>query len=247
MLFVTAMFLPDAELVYRKKNEYLSLGRFLVQASVPLCVYTSPSSADALRESWEGLETSHVDICTDVEVEQHWRRDDIALPRCRSPAKDTAYYLCVQMSKLKFLSHASQRSTHLAWIDYGIFHMIKKISFAQKNLKELAGPLPQRKLHKILSPSGHLFPVDVWDAPRWLFLGSVLFGQSGTFVAAYERQRALVLENLPKLTWEINYWTMMKEHFEGYPAGHNDGIISGALEALRTLPIHPLFPDVSTE
>jgi hypothetical protein len=237
MLFVTALFFPESELSYRKKSEYLRLGRFLVQATVPLRVYTSPASEGALRESWEGLDTSHVDVCTDVAVESHWRRDDVALPRCRSPEKDTAYYLCVQMSKLKCLAHASQHSTHLAWIDYGIFHMIKDVSSTQDILRAVAGLLPQRQLPKILSPAGHLFPVDVWHVPRWSFLGSVLFGRSRAFAEAYRRQTELVLENLPKLTWEINYWTLMPEHFEGYPSGHDDGIVSGALEALRALPI----------
>jgi hypothetical protein len=237
MLFVTALFLPESEISYRKKSEYLSLGRFLVQTSMPLRVYTSPVTTGMLRESWEGLETSHVEICTEVEAEPHWRRDDVALPRCRSPEKDTAYYLCVQMSKLKCLAHAAQRSTHLAWIDYGIFHMIKDVSGTQDILREVAGLLPQRQLSKILSPAGHLFPVDVWHVPRWSFLGSMLFGRSEAFVDAYRRQKELVLENLPKLTWEINYWTLMPEHFEGYPSGHDDSIVSGALEALRALPI----------
>ena len=237
MLFVTALFLPESEISYRQKNEYLSLGRFLVQASVPRRVYTSPATVGKLRESWAGLETSHIEICTEVEVEPHWRRDDVALPRCRSPEKDTAYYLCVQMSKLKCLAHAAQRSTHLAWIDYGIFHMIKDVSGTQNNLRDLAELIPQKKFPKILSPSGHRFPVDVWDVPRWSFLGSVLFGRSEAFVHAYRRQTELVLESLPKLTWEINYWTMMEEHFEGYPSGHDDGIVFGALEAMRSLPV----------
>jgi len=237
MLFVTALFFPDAELGYRKKSEYLRLGRSLVQASVPLRIYTNASSETALRESWEGLDTSHVDVCTDVEVEPHWRREDVALPRCRSPEKDTAYYLCVQLSKLKCLAHAaSQQSTHLAWIDYGIFHMIKDVSLTQKNLREVARLLPQKTLSKILSPSGRLFPVDVWDAPRWLFLGSVLFGRSQSFVEAYLRQTELVVQNLPKLTWEINYWSLMEEHFQGYASDHDDTIIAQALEALRPAP-----------
>jgi len=236
MLFVTALFFPESEISYRKKSEYLRLGRFLVQATVPLRVYTSPACAGTLRESWEGLETSHVEMCTDVEVEPHWLRGDVTLPRSRSPEKDTAYYLCVQMSKLKCLAHASHRATHLAWIDYGIFHMIKDVSRTQSDLRDLAELLPQKKLAKIMSPSGTAFPADVWDVPRWSFLGSVLFGQSEAFVDAYRRQTELVLEHLPKLTWEINYWTMMEEHFEGYPSGHDDGIVLGALEALRSLP-----------
>ena len=233
MIFVTALFFPERESGYRKADEYFRLGRFLVEVGVPLCIYTSHSTECRIRESWAGIDFCHVELRTDVEVEEHWKRDDVILPQTRSLEKDTAHYLCVQLSKLKFLAHAAARTTHLAWIDYGIFHMIKEVADAQNNLRAIARILPQLCHSKILTPCGRPYPVDVWNATCWKFLGSVLFGGSQAFQDAYRRQTELVLENLPNLTWEINYWSLMDTHFLGYDSNHNDTILSTALKVLR--------------
>ena len=35
----------------------------------------------------------------------------------------------------------------------------------------------------------------------------------------------LVNEFLPRLTWEVNYWAMMEDHFQWYAADHDDSLI----------------------
>jgi hypothetical protein len=59
----------------------------------------------------------------------------------------------------------------------------------------------------------------------WKHCGSLLIGTGNMFMRAYDRQTTLVLEYMPRLTWEVNYWAMMDDHFEIYIAEHNDHIL----------------------
>ena len=100
MLFVTAFYLPESAEPHRSLEGYLDHGRFLVAAGVPLRVHTSPDLAETLQKSWEGLSTDHVELRTDVRAEPYWRLS-VRLPKQRNASKDTAFYLSVQLSKLK--------------------------------------------------------------------------------------------------------------------------------------------------
>jgi hypothetical protein len=235
MIFVSAIFCPQDEGgVHRKLESYLALGRHLVAATVPLRVYTSPDIVDRLLCSWEGLPTFHVEVRTDVDVEDLWKLPDLILPQNRTVVKDTAYYMCVQMSKLKFMAHAATSSEHLIWVDFGIFHMIRDTAMGQDTLRSIAEALPRSSLSsRLLSPGGYMHSQDIWNETSWKFLGSALFGTAQAFTEAYENQKRIVLDNLPKLTWEINYWCMMDHCFEIYDADHDDRILFLALYAIN--------------
>jgi len=243
VLFVTALFRPpgDERDVYRKLDVYLDLGRHLVGASVPLRVYTSPDLEPLLRLSWQGLQVDHVEVETGQDIEGHWRRSDLELPTGRNLAKDTPFYLSVQLSKLKFAAHAACSAAFISWIDFGIFHMLRDVPSAQARLRRVAELLPRARLPPlvILSPAGHegheKKPPDLWNTPCWRYLGSALFGEAAAFVAAHTRQTTWVGAGLPRLTWEINYWRMMPERFCEYPADHDDSMLGDALlRALET-------------
>lgn len=45
----------------------------------------------------------------------------------------------------------------------------------------------------------------------------------------------LVYAHLPALTWEVNYWAMMEEHFERYPADHDDTMLMNVPYSPRIL------------
>ena len=70
MLFVT-VYLPETHEPHRSLEAYLDHGRFLVAAGVPLRVHTSPDLAEAIRKSWKGLPTDHVELRMDVLAEPY--------------------------------------------------------------------------------------------------------------------------------------------------------------------------------
>ena len=59
-------------------------------------------------------------------------------------------------------------------------------------------------------------------------------GATELFSAAAERQQALVMGNMPGLTWEVNYWAMMEEYFTNYRADHDDSIVSNVRQFITS-------------
>jgi hypothetical protein len=67
-----------------------------------------------------------------------------------------------------------------------------------------------------------------FDQIVWYFCGSLLIGDLNKFEYLYNKQMSIVTKNLPKLTWEVNYWAMMHEDFIIYEnVDHNESMLSG--------------------
>ena len=232
MLFVTALYVLESQAPRRSLDAYLAHGRLLVAAGVPLRVHTSPDLAEELRNSWKGLPTDHVELRTDVLAEPYWQMS-VRLPKQRNLSKDTAFFLSVQLTKLKLCAIAAESSDFVAWVDYGVFHVLEDVEASQQNLRSIAHRLPESGRTRLLSPTAWAEgEYELWHVPCWRHLGGFLLGPGAAFVRAYELQLKLVIAGLPILTWEINYWAMMDGEFDGYAADHNDSLIENALTML---------------
>lgn len=143
-------------------------------------------------------------------------------PTNRSIQKDTPEYFCIQLGKLRCMTQAREYADtpYLAWIDFGVYHMFRDTKLADIALRRIA---TREYTHDtILSPS--CWPrgdYPIWDKICWRFCGSFFLGHRDIFPKAAARQREIVIQNLPKATWEVNYWCLMEDMFTTYPADHN--------------------------
>ena len=157
--------------------------------------------------------------------------DKMILPQNRNAKKDTVDYFCIQLMKLALMASTANivKTSHLAWIDFGIFHMFKDISGCSKLLQEIEQANWPSDL--ILSPgcwpATKQYPI--WKSICWVHCGSFLLGARGLFLHAYSAQQSLVVSNLPALTWEVNYWSKMNI-FQTYLANHNDSILKHLMQ-----------------
>ena len=230
--FVTALFLPEGA----NADVYLNLALWIVTANIPLIVYTTPNLATLMRETWRGR-VSHIRFIEDVSMEDYWERD-VILPEKRNHEKDTAFYMSVQLAKLKVCAHAASivETDLLCWLDCGIFKISQNKGRFWLTLKSLACT---SGISRILSPGGYdSQPTDLLGSVRWKTLGGVLLGPKDQFRMAYEQQTQLVETHLPRLSWEVNYWAMLTEEgfFDLYPADHNDSILLNLVSRLATGP-----------
>ena len=227
--FVTALFLPDLQAA----KKYIDLAFWIVTANVPLIVYTTPNLATLMRAAW--ARTSHVRIIEDVPMEDYWERD-VTLPAERNMVKDTAFYMSVQLTKLKVCAHAARNcdTDLICWLDLGLFKISQNKGRFWLTLKSLANA---SGLERILSPGGYdSCPADPLNKIRWKNLGGVLLGPKEDFSLAYDRQKQLVETHLPRLAWEVNYWALLTEEglFGLYPADHDDSILSNLNSRLKS-------------
>lgn len=208
--FVTALLLPADKQTARPLDVYFKEFEYLATTGVPLHVYLDEDYPGTIP----GAERTHVN------------RDDLpespVLPSNRKITKDTTDYMCIQAMKLDLVARAAKSCTtpYLAWIDFGVFHMMTDKPAAQERLREIA--VGTYLTDRLIAP-GCWGPGDYGvDSVCWRFCGSFVLGHRDLFAPAYERQQAIARSIAPKITWEVNLWSYMDEFFHVYPADHND-------------------------
>jgi hypothetical protein len=215
-MFVTAFIRPKTS--YRTIDRYLAEFQTLAATGVPILLF--------LDEECLGIEVPPNVRIVPTSLDTSWVPPDIRLPSSRNLGKDTTDYFCIQLSKLAYLTKAREytEDPFLAWIDFGVFHMIRDADVCGQLLREIAGSEWPRDT--ILAPGCWPAGRYDWNAVCWRFCGSFLIGHRDLFPAALERQTHLVQSQLPCLTWEVNYWAQMEEFFHVYAANHNDTLFS---------------------
>lgn len=209
--FVTAFLRPLSGLarpvdVYRREFAYLS------SAGVPLWLYHDGS-----------LDLPCVE---QIQITRTGLPEVPVLPLTRTPRKDTVDYFCIQAMKLELLAKAARTCStpYLAWIDFGVFHMLRDKAAGQAALRRIAQRVYPRD--RILAPG--CWPAGSYgtDAVCWRFCGSFLLGYKDLFANAYARQQSIARSIAPKVTWEVNLWSQMDDLFTVYAADHNDSLFS---------------------
>ena len=227
--FVTALYLPSNP-IFKSVDKYFEHFKQVAATGISLIVYLDWRLVDRGIELCR--EFPNIIHCEYGSLDTSWVQIDIQLPYNRRAEKDTVDYFCIQLSKLGLLRDAGAyaKSTHVAWIDFGISHIFKNPEQTTESLKRIANA--RFPTNTILAPG--CWPVgkyDVWNSICWRFCGGFLVGTVERFAAAAERQMYLVNANLPGLTWEVNYWAMMEDLFTNYDSeGHDDSMITNVCQ-----------------
>lgn len=222
--FVTALYLPSSAM-YRKVNTYISLFHQLAQTGIPLIIYLD----EQLRAEGEALVStfSNIQYCEYGKLDRSWITEDTQLPIVRNADKDTAEYFCIQLAKFKVLAAAAKqaKTTHLAWIDFGIYHVFQDKHVCHYWLNRIAhSEFPKERI--FVPGCWNTGEYDLWNRICWRYCGGFLLGAAELFEAASQKQTELVEAHLPRLTWEVNYWTLMEDHFMYYNADHNESLLT---------------------
>lgn len=235
--FVTALYLPSGS-TYKTVDRYFDLFEQLAGTGIPLIVYLDVR----LASRGSALCARHPNIirCIYNVFDRSLVVRDLVLPAVRNFDKDTADYMCIQLTKLRLMAEVAAATATaagtmgtLAWIDFGIYHMFKNWDRCDDLLREISdwdfiGD-------HILSPGYKNYTEELFENICWKHCGSLLIGTGPAFIRAYETQTTLLLENIPRITWEVNYWAMMDDYFKIYIANHNDRILEGLVDIKKSL------------
>jgi hypothetical protein len=232
--FVTAFFKPATS--YRNEADYFTLFNRLANTGISILLFLDTTYTDKVFPP--NVRVIPIDLDTSFLPETP------VLPSHMHPIKDNAQYMCIQLNKFRVMNEALAytETPYLAWIDFGVFHMIQDENRVMKMLHTIERSTFRRD--RIVSPGSKKTDLtDVWTHPVWRLFGTFWVGHRTLIPLAYIRQLSLVMENLPKLTWEVNYWAMMDEFFDIYPSGHDDSIFTniplyGEGELLKAIEWH---------
>ena len=226
--FITAFFPPEGG-SYRSMEKYRECFARLASSGAPVVLYLDP----ALKDYGASLEEHfpNIRVADYLEVDRSFLTESLYLPRNRNLEKDTVEYFCIQLMKLRVMARAAEdtniTTSHIAWIDFGIFHMFKDVVGCKDMLLKIAEK--DWPIDAILSPG--CWPpgqYEIWNKICWRHCGSFLLGEKSLFPVALANQDSQVISNMPGLTWEINYWTLMPG-FSTYTANHDESILANLL------------------
>jgi hypothetical protein len=218
-MFVTAFLRPKT--TYRSVETYFEQFAKLAATGIPLLLFLD---TEFLGRSFP----PNVRVIPTT-LDTSWVPPDVQVPANRNPAKDTVEYFCIQLSKLRYLTKAREYTSDpiLAWIDFAVFHMFRDPIASTRRLQTLAtADLPH---DRILAPGCWSAGTYDWNSVCWRFCGTFLIGHRDLFPPALEAQTRLVQARRPRLTWEVNYWAEMEEHFRVYTANHDDSLLSAVM------------------
>jgi len=221
--FVSALVLPSN--TFRRVDKYIEHFEQLASTGIPILLYLDTT----LRDYGENLPKVHpnVRVIDYVSVRPPWT---VRLPIHRTPEKDTIEYMQIQLRKLEFVVDALQHTTDefVAWIDFGVYHMCKNVSRWNEILTHVSvSTFPKGRLITPGCWDQNQYPI--WDIICWRFCGSFILGHRSVFPKAFQRQSELVVDGLPRITWEVNYWIQMEEMFQVYRANHDDSLLEGLM------------------
>lgn len=219
--YVTAFMVSDS--INRSVDQYFHYFDILAKSGVSIILFLDKCFKNTNYEK-NILEHGNVHIPEYISIDKSWIKDDedIILPENRNKHKDTVEYMCIQLMKMRLVRDALKYtdSDYLAWIDFGIFHTISDTGLAYSILNNFN--MRKFRTEKIIAPGSDVYTSDnIWNNLCWYFRGSFFVGYRGLFENAYRVQMDLVAENYPKITWEINYWYLMRDLFIMY-VGYND-------------------------
>ena len=153
---------------------------------------------------------------------------ELELPRNRTPEKDTRDFLLLQNAKIDMLEMAlmlDDKSTHFAWIDFGVMKITKDPWHFLQKLQALKPPAtcvlapgcwPQRSNHDD-------------NSVNWRFCGGFLLADRSSILSLAECAHDYLAADDRYLTWEVNIWAGMEinggQHFDWYKADHDDTLL----------------------
>jgi hypothetical protein len=166
----------------------------------------------------------------------------------RNTNKDTYRYMMLINSKVEYLFRTTQNNPfntgHFAWIDFGLFHIIRDYEAAQKKLYRIA--TTEYKIGSLMIPGCWQKGQPIIDRINWRFCGGFLLGcreEIVRFYNTYLGQLKIFLDIYGILVWEVNFWAWLESNAKitvsWYLADHNDSMLDIPCNFINKVPALP--------
>lgn len=225
----------------------------LIESQINICVYVSKSYYSTLKDICK--DRQNVCLMESIELSDLWTYQttksvaDITLPDEKLSHHDTYNFLVLMNSKIEFVTKAMEinpfRTTHFAWIDFSVCHVIQNnntlkrlYTFSRSALKEsmLVFPVCWSRIYAERQID------NLYSKVFWRFCGGFFIGDKESLLGfnnAYRQNYKKFLEESKRLVWEVNFWFWLEKNGyiipETYVANHNDSILQIPGRYLKTV------------
>ncbi len=211
----------------------------LVSSGISIHVFLCESFYATYKDVLPHSSNIYIELVKYTDLDAYKELDGLiyTLPAIRSSHKDTAKYMIVINSKIEFVQRAIDAniygSSHFAWIDFSIGHVIKDWDSTYKTLEHIS----QSKLEDtcLLFPgcwAKGIYESELFSRINWRFCGGFFIGDRSSITDMYTLYRTHFLDIITShgiLPWETNVWHYLELHHnwkpQWYLADHNDSIL----------------------
>jgi len=187
-------------------------------------VYLSPDYYEIYRDKFSSdkVVVESIDL-EDFRAYKELSTINVQLPDVRNLDKDTYNFLTFINSKTELVQKSIHNNvfnaTHFAWVDFGIFHIIKNIESTKQIIHKLS--ITELKdsflaLTGIYRPRAHCSFLH----PDWRFCGGFFIGDIQSilhFDNLYKNYFLRITKQRRVLTWETNMWTYFEQFLNWNP------------------------------
>jgi len=244
--FVSA-FLDLHEDRSKERSVVIRLAHFqhLVQTGISLVLFVSPVYLPLLeRLRCETLRIIPIEL---EELETYKAIESIeglSLPRERTEHHDTRNFMILINSKIEFVMKVMKENPYhtsqFAWIDSGIFHIMKSIPSTKNYLQMLGQSLLRPGLWIPGCWAKGMGQAYLYNAVNWRFCGGFFIGNTEslqTFYDLYQSFFSTLLRKVHTLVWEVNTWALLELEYGWtpcwYAGSHDDSILRLPAEAFQ--------------
>jgi hypothetical protein len=235
LTFITAFIdLEDDKTKNKSIETRFSHFSTLSSSGISLVVFLSRSHMDKAIQA-PHIRYIPIDLC-DLLTYKESMEEPLKLPINRTSHKDTLEYMILINSKIEFIQKAIDlnhfQSTHFAWIDFSIFHVIKDVGSSLSYLRMLSN---SKFADRFITAAGcwdlGVGRSYIHDAINWRYCGGFFLGDIESLQEFYRLYRIYFpkyLKETKTMLWEVNIWHKME--LDGwkcvwYKADHNDSIL----------------------
>lgn len=234
--FVTAFLDLDEDRTKDKSfDTCFNLFEQLVSTEISLHLFISPSLADRITPR-KNVKVEQVTLTDLFTYDEYKEVENVSLPERRTVHHDTSHFLVLMNAKIEFMEKAIRAnhfpSTHYAWIDFSIFHVLHDKEKSTAYLQLLHQTALKDKLLAFPGCWQKGYGADtLFHQINWRFCGGFFIGDTTSILNMYKLMRSVFPElvRTKGLTWEVNVWHYLELYhgldIQWFSANHNDSII----------------------
>lgn len=230
---VSALILQQHGQASHRLDDYLSRFEVLAASGMSIALFLD-SSLRALGDMWCGRfpnlrVMAYVELA-DTAVYRVIGGRTVRLPEHRS-VNDSLEYMMIGNSKLEWLQRAARSdpfsSTHFAWIDFGIAHVLREPCATLTALSNVRPRFP------LIAPGCYrrdpYSERQLWSQVCWHYCGGFLLCDRAHAEYLNDEFLHCLSVEYPRFSWEVNFWTVLElkygVQFSWYQAEFDDTML----------------------
>ena len=243
--FVTAFIdLNEDRQNCKSLDTYISLFKTLAESGISICLYLSPNLEHIgieLQELYKNVKFIKTINLEDTVTYKVINSLNPLLPNKRCTIKDSLNYITLMNAKAEFVNDAINinpfNTTHFAWIDFGICHIISNPKTTLSRLYRIAEHCKLQENILVFPGSWSLEMVsqnfkNIANIPYWRMCGGFYFGDKQSLQNMYELNLEAInrfINQYGIISWEVNIWAWMELSMNWkisiFTADHNNTIL----------------------